>query len=168
MLIPRPIISSDFEFVDRDCRYLAEQIYTEVNATFMPALDESVIKSYRTYNDNFIPLIDFPVLKIYKDAEEELSFNTDFLSTAMIATYALAFTQAPKVGDISTFVSKEIRRVIKNLSDEGNIQLDATKGISIDYEDFIDPQNVIYKYSTLRFSIFTSPSSLCNIGCPTC
>lgn len=168
MFIPRPIIAEDFQFVDRDCKYIAEEIYREVNDTFRPALNENVIRSYRTYNDNFVPLIDFPLLKIYKDAEEEISFNTDFLSTSVIASYALAFTQAPKVGDISTFVSKEIRRVIKNLSDDGTIQLNADKGISIDYEDFIDPQNVIYKYSTLRFSIFTNPSSICNAGCPTC
>lgn len=168
MLIPRPVIGDDFEFIDRDCKYIAEEVYKEINATFRPAINEDVIKSYRTYNDNFIPLIDFPVLKVYKDAEAEIDANSDFLSTAMIASYALAFTQSPKVGDISTFVSKEIRRVLKNLSYDGRIQLDAGNGISIDYEDFIDPQSVIYKYATIRFSIFTSASSLCNIGCPTC
>jgi hypothetical protein len=160
-LIPRPLYPPTFQFVDPDLVRIASIIYQEVNETFMPVLNQNIIKTYRTFNDNFIPLIDFPVLKVYKDSESELDLNSDILSTDIVITYALAFTQAPKIGDVSTFVSKDIRRILKNLSDCGKVQVDWNKGLTIDYEDFIDPENVIYKYTTIRTAIYTSASSIC-------
>jgi len=162
VLIPRPLYPVDFAFVDPDVARLAATIYDEVNTTFMPVLnDTKIIKTYRTFNDNFIPIIDFPVLKVYKESESELDLNSDILISDIVITYALAFTQPPKVGDVSTFVSKDIRRILKNLSECGKVQINWERGISIDYEDFIDPDNVIYKYTTIRTSIYTSASSVC-------
>lgn len=161
-LIPRPLYPTNFTFVDPDLARLAAIIYDEVNRTFRDVLDnQNIIKTYRTFNDNFIPIIDFPVLKVYKTAEEELDLNSDILVSDIVITYALAFTQHPKVGDVSTFVAKDIRRLLKNLSECGKVQINWEKGISIDYEDFIDPDNVIYKYTTIRTSIYTSASSVC-------
>jgi hypothetical protein len=161
-LIPRPLYPLNFDFVDPDLARLASTIYDEVNTTFRPTLNnQNIIKTYRTFNDNFIPIIDFPVLKVYKEAESELDLNSDILVTDIVISYALAFTQPPKVGDVSTFVSKDIRRILKNLSDCGKVQINWDRGISIDYEDFIDPENVIYKYTTIRTAIYTSASSIC-------
>lgn len=161
MLIPRPLIPEGFSFTDPDCKRIAETVYEEVNTTFYTSLNGKAITSYRTFNDNFIPLIDFPVLKVYKDGEQEYSSNADIMITSFVVSYALAFSQAPKVGDISTFISKEIRRVLKNMSFDTRLQLVEDAGITIDYEDFIDPQSVIYKYTTIRFSMYTSASSIC-------
>jgi hypothetical protein len=160
-MIPSPLFPTNFSFVDPDCKFLAERIYCDLNTTFQLALGGNIVRTLRTFNDNFIPLQEFPILKVYKDAEEELDLNSDILSTKFIISYALAFVQAPKIGDVSTFVSKEIRRILKNLSETDRIQIDWNSGLSIDYEDFIDPKNVVYKYTTIRVFIFTSPSSLC-------
>lgn len=161
MLIPRPIYPIDFKFVDPDLLLIGGTLFSEVNATFNDVLGKNIIKTYRTFNDNFIPVIDFPILKVYKDQEREQDLNSDFLITDIVISYALAFTQPPKVGDVSTFVSKEIRRVLKNMSTDGTIQIDWEVGISVDYEDFIDPDNVIYKYTNIRFSMYTSASGVC-------
>lgn len=161
-MISRPLFDTGFQFNDPDCDLLALEIYQEVNETFADVLgSEKAIKTYRAFNDNFVPLIDFPLLKVYKDAEQEVEANSELFITSIVVNYALAFTQEPKIGDVSTFVSKEIRRVIKNMSEAGKIQVDWSKSLTIDYEDFIDPKNIIYKYATLRFSIYTSPSSIC-------
>lgn len=155
ILIPRPIYNEGFNFKDPDTNTIAKYLYDEVNFTFYPALKGNIIKTYRDYNDNFIPTIDFPVLKVYPTSEEDSADIAPQISTAFTIAYAVAYTQRPKIGSICRLVAKEIRRLLKNGSMQEMFQLDFTTPITVDYEDFVAPDNVIYKYATISANIFT-------------
>jgi hypothetical protein len=155
---PRPIYPFGYKFIDKDCEFIANYIANEVNETFYDALRYNVIKSIRTFNDLFVPLTDFPVLKVYRSSETN-SFNEVEISTKFKIIYALAFTQKTKVADISSFVGREIRRVLSTGSLDNLYQIDwgnsGENTIDIEYEDFIAPDNTVYKYVTVTCPIFT-------------
>lgn len=154
-MIPKSIYPTNFDFRDEDTHYLATYLYEEVNNTFRPALKSNIIKTYRDFNDNFVPVVDFPVLKVYPTRETDTGDIAPQVITNFTIAYAIAYTQRPKVGSVCRFVAKEIRRLLKNGSEEDRFQLDFSTPIDIEYEDFIDPANVVYKYATLSASIYT-------------
>lgn len=161
ILIDKPIYPYQFDFIDPDCKFIAEYLYKEVNETFYSSLRSNIIKTYRTWNDIAIPLTDFPVLKVYT-TDEEISENDPYTSTGFNIVYALAFTSKPKVGDVSRFVTREIIRNLVNASildvtDEGQVlfQVDWSKQIRVDYETLVSPENTIYRYATISCSLFT-------------
>lgn len=155
ILIPRPIYNVGFDFKDPDTTTIASYLFNEINITFQAALKGNIIKTYRDFNDNFIPTIDFPVLKVYPTAETDTADIAPQISTEFTIAYATAYTQRPKIGSICRLVAKEIRRLLKNGSMQELFQLDFSSPILVDYEDFISPDNVIYKYATLKANIFT-------------
>jgi len=155
ILIPRPIYAPGFDFKDPDTNTIAKYLYDEVNITFYPALKYNIIKTYKDFNDNFSPIIDFPILKVYPTLEEDSADIAPQISTEFTIAYAIAYTQRPKIGSICRFVAKEIRRLLKNGSMQELFQVDFSSPITVDYEDFIAPDNVIYKYATVKANIFT-------------
>lgn len=154
-LIPKPIYPLNFNFQDEDSHYIANYLYVELNKTFKDAIKGNIVKTFRDFNDNFIPVIDFPVLKVYPTRENDTGDISPQISTTFIIAYAVAYTQRTKVSSVCRYVSKEIRRLLKNGSLEGKFQLDFSSPIDVEYEDFIAPDNVIYKYATLTVNIYT-------------
>lgn len=155
ILIPRPIYTNTFDFKDADTHFLATYLFTEVNKTFQEALGGDIIKTCRDFNDNFIPIVDFPVLKVYPTRENDSADIAPYISTQFTISYAVAYTQKPKIGSVCKLVAKEIRRLLKNASTECYFQVDYSSPIDIEYEDFISPDNVVYKYVTITVNIFT-------------
>lgn len=159
-LIDTPVYPSDFTFVDEDCKFLAEYLTTRINNLFQDSAKGNVIKTYRTWNDIYIPLTDFPVLKVYK-VSEEFEENEDLISTAFKFVYILAFTQRPKVADISGFIGKAIVRQLSNGSmSSDDFQIDWRKGITTEYDTLINSDNVVYKYATISASVYTRLDSI--------
>lgn len=154
-LLEAPSYPEGFDFVDADCKFIADYLYHRVNETFYPALKTDVIKTIRYFNDPFIPLKDFPVLKVYKTGYQEDIFLAPQTSYQFTIAYALAYAPKNKISAIGSFVADEIVRLLKNGSYLNMFQLDDEKGIQVQYEDFINPENVIYKYATINVNIFS-------------
>lgn len=155
--LPRPIYTSDFDFQDSSSKAIGEAVLTEVNTTFEEALQGGrAIKSFHSFNNLMIPLVAYPALKMYKVGETDESAVAPQVLTDYRLVYAIAYTQAPQTADISRLVAREIRRVLKNLSLDGMFQIDWSrgKGIRTTFEDFISPENTIYRYVTLSFSLY--------------
>lgn len=154
LFIDRPTYDESFKFIDSDCNSIADYLFNETNTTFYQCLRRNVIKTYRTFNDIYVPLIDFPVLKVYKQTENENVYDP-FISSSFVIAYGLAFTQKPTSGDVSTFVTQELRRNLKNGSILGKWQIDFSNGITTNYESFISNDNTVYRYATINLNIFT-------------
>lgn len=155
----RPYFPASFDFIDQDCKTIAEHLTVNINETFKYALDgKDIIRTYRAYNDLAIPNTDYPCLKVYKVSEELFTPITSEMSTGFVISYILSFTQPPKVSDVSTFVAREIIRLITNahLVDPPVFQVDTEKPIAVEYDTMIDPQRRIYKYTNVNCSIFTN------------
>jgi hypothetical protein len=153
--IPRPIYKSTFKFVDRDCQAIGTYLYEEINTTFYPAIKGNIIKTARFENDPLIPITDFPVLKVYKSGLVEETGISPQMSTKFTIAYALAYTQRTKIASVGTYVAEEIFRLLKNGSMENRFQLDWSVPLQVVFEDFISPDNVIYKYTTVSANIYT-------------
>lgn len=156
LLIAAPDYPEDFDFIDEDCKTIANYLYEGLNNTFYRPLKSNVVKTVRYFNDPFIPLTDFPVLKVYKKSfrdEVEMSPQT---SMTFVIAYALAYTQRNKVASVGGYVADEIVRLLQNGSYLEYFQLDAAEGIQVEFEDFISPENVIYKYATITVNIFVT------------
>lgn len=158
LYLPRPVYPPNYAFIDEDCKAIAELLRDEINETFYDALRNNMVKSIRTFNDVYVPLGEFPVLKVYKENEKS-GLNQPQISTTFKIVYALAFTNKNRVADVSSFVGKEIRRILTNASLNQFLQIDwgdsGEDTIDIEYEDFISPDNTIYKYVTVTVPIFT-------------
>lgn len=150
-----PYYPDKFDFIDPDCKAIAEYLYNSVNKTF-EITRQKLIKTYRAWNDIEIPTVDYPVLKVYVSGETPFE-NSPHLSTEFTIAYGLAYTTKPKVGDVSRFVTKEIiRNLINAPGEEFQFQIDWSKTFNAEYETLISPNNVVYRYSTITCNIFTS------------
>jgi hypothetical protein len=155
--LPRPDYASDFDFQDSSAREILTLLVDEVNQTFSAPLGgEPAIKSMHSFNNLMIPLIAYPAIKMYKVSEGDYTATGPQVITDYKLVYAIAYTQPPQAADISRYVARELRRVLKNLSLDGMFQIDwgNGKGIRTDFEDFISPENTIYRYVTLTFSLY--------------
>lgn len=156
LTLPAPNYPPKFDFVDPDCKAIAQYLYDSINEVFSTT-GVQMVKTYRTWNDIQIPTVDYPVLKVYASAEA-LFQNAPYLSTQFTIAYGLAYTTKPKVGDVSRFVTKEILRSLVNgpLDDsQFQFQLDWDTPPRVEYETLISPDNVIYRYCTITCNIFT-------------
>lgn len=160
LIIERPIYGTDFKFIDEDTKVIAEYLYNELNTTFQNSLLKNIVKTYRTFNDIFIPIADFPVLKVYKINEVDDINLAPYTSVDFTISYILAYTQKQKVADISSFVSNEIKRLLKNADLINLFQIDWTKGITTAYDTLIDPDNLVYKYTNINCTILTCSDSV--------
>jgi hypothetical protein len=138
-----------FDFIDPDCKAVGTLMYERVNALFYPALKSNVIKTLYLYNENFIPIVEYPVLKVYKTTDGDEASLKPYSSTEFAIVYAMAFAQKQKTADISTFVGKEIKTLLKNASNICVFQLDNNRGITINYDTFVNSENVVFKYTTV-------------------
>lgn len=154
ILIPKPEYPVKFDFVDEDCKFLATYLYEQLNETFYNALKSNIVNSVRYENDLFIPVVDFPVLKVYKTAYEDSADIAPHISCKFNISYALAYTQRDKIASVGSYVAQEIRRLLKNGSMNDLFQLDWTQPIQVEFEDFINPENVVYKYANITCNIF--------------
>lgn len=154
LLLPEPNYDEEFDFVDKECKYIANYLYEGLNNIFYKALKTNVIKTVRYFNDPFIPLTDFPVLKVYKKGYTEDIYMTPQNSTTFVISYALAYTQRSKIASIGSYVANEIVRLLKNASYNEQLQLDTDQNIQVEFEDFINPDNVVYKYTTVTVGIY--------------
>lgn len=160
LLLPEPDYPEDFDWIDEDVKYIANYLYEGVNNTFFKALKTNIIKTVRYFNDPFIPLSDFPVLKVYKKNYKEDIYTAPQTPTIFVIAYALAYTNYSKLASIGTFVADEIVRLLKNGSYMEKFQLTDEDGIEVEFEDFINPENVIYKYTTITVGLYTCPEEL--------
>jgi len=149
ILLERPIYDERFNFFDEDVKFIADYLFTELNITFYRALKGNIVKTIRYENDPFIPVVDFPVLKVYKNGYDDDATTSNDNSTKYTIAYALAYTKRNKLAGVGSYVADEIVRLLKTGSAEGKFQLDASVPISITFDDFINPENVIYKYTTI-------------------
>lgn len=153
--IERPQYSSNYFFEDKECLYIAETLKAELEHTFQDATNnQPIVKSIYTTNELLIPLQNYPVLKVYKVNETQETFPYVFTDFNVI--YALAFTPLNKIIDISTAVGKEIRRILHVKSLSGNIQLEESTPITVQYQEYITPNDTIHKYVTVSFKALTS------------
>lgn len=150
------VYPQDFNFIDPDCAAISEYLFTEINELFYSAINDNIIKSYRPFNDNFVPLMDFPLLKVYKTSETSLDFLSNLFESTFKVSYALAYIQQPKVSDVTSIVAKEIAKLLKIYSFREGGQVSHNQNITIEYEDFIDPDNTIYTYATITFAMVTT------------
>lgn len=155
LLLPDPEYTEDFDFVDEDCKYIANYLYEGLNKTFYKPLKGNIVKTVRYFNDLFIPLTDFPVLKVYRRGYKDGIATEPQTSSTFIIAFALAYTQKSKVSSINSYVADEIIRLLKNGSYLELFQLDETEGMQVEFEDFLSPENVVYKYTTITVNIFT-------------
>lgn len=153
--IPQEPYPEGFDFTDPDCKAVGTLMYDRINALFYPALKSNIIKTLYLYNENFIPIVEYPVLKVYKTTDGTEASLLPYSSTEMAIVYAIAFAQKQKTADISTFVGKEIKTLLKNASNICVFQVDAEKGINVTYDTFVNPENVIFKYTTITFGLLT-------------
>lgn len=158
LLIPRPDYSSAADFIDKDIKIISEYLFNEVNTTFQPVLNKRIVKTVKPFNDVGMPLTDYPVLKIYRLSEQDTILIHPALYVDLNINYILAYTTDQKVADISSLVAKEIRRLLKNASILGMFQLDENTGINIEYDTMINPDNIVYKYTTVTCKILTTDS----------
>lgn len=159
MFIPRPVYDADFKFVDEDTKFIAEYLYNETNTTFSTPFPTGVIRTYRAFNDITIALTDYPCLKVYKTGETPFTNQSGPISTQFTIAYIIAFAQQHQpTTDVGTFVATELVRNLINASllEEPLFQIDTRQNINIEYDTFVDPQNRIFKYSTITCNIFTT------------
>lgn len=153
-LLPRPDYDASFNFIDEDTKAITDYLYDELNITFYKALKGNIVKSVRYENDPFIPTVDFPVLKVYKNGYEDDGALGNDSSMKFTIAYALAYTKRNKLASVGSFVADEIVRLLKNGSALGKFQIDYNAPIAVTFEDFINPENVIYKYVTINVNIY--------------
>lgn len=155
LLLDKPLYPQGMDFVDEDCKFIAEYLYAGLNDTFYNSLRTNIVKTVRYFNDLFIPVTDFPVLKVYKIAIEDSIHLNPQAVTKFNISYALAYTQRTKIASVGSYVADEIARLLKNASYSEMFQLDDASGIQTNFQDFISPENVIYKYVNVVVGIYT-------------
>jgi hypothetical protein len=162
LLIPRPIYPPDFGFIDEDLDTVARYLFNECNTTFENLLalgGKNVISSFTIDNTAILPVSPqaYPLLKLYRTDDNFLFPVGNGSSVQLVVAYVLAFSPKQKASSLTTFVAREIKRLLQNspVDDACPFTIDMTKGISTTYNTLTPREDIIYSYAKTTCSLLT-------------